>query len=203
MDTKERIIELLTATKRVGMDKLIIYLKIEGFFKSPASTRFHGCYQGGLADHSLGVYDLLVKYPLAINEGTGRGQRPLPITDCTYAIAALLHDVCKVGAYIGESFPYNWNRAQPKGHAKLSIQRIKGFIELTPLEELMIRFHMGVYGLDEFAPGKGEYNLRGDDSLPKEERYGKSMANAWYHNPICKFMYFCDEIETITDKMNK
>jgi len=53
MDTKERIIELLTATKRVGMDKLIIYLKIEGFFKSPASTRFHGCYDGGLADHSL------------------------------------------------------------------------------------------------------------------------------------------------------
>ena len=39
--------------------------------------------------------------------------------------------------------------------------------------------------------------------LTDTKRYGKSMANAWYHNPICKFMYFCDEIETITDKMNK
>jgi len=204
METKERIIALLTGTKRNGIDSLIDYLITEGFFESPASTKYHGCYKGGLADHSINLYDMLAtNYPLAINKGTGMGQKPLSIDKNTYVIAALLHDVCKIGAYRGSSEPYAWNPYQPKGHALLSIERIKKFIELTPLEELMIRFHMGVYGLDEFAPGKGEYNLRGDDSLPKEERYGKSLANAWYHNPIVKVMYFCDEIETLNDKITK
>ena len=34
----------------------------------------------------------------------------------------------------------------------------------------------------------------------KAARYGKSMANAWYHNPIVKMMYFCDEIATLEEK---
>lgn len=205
MDTKEKIIALLIDTKRVGMDKLIDYLEIGGFFESPASTRFHGCYQGGLADHSLNLFYMLAEYPLAINESIARGQKPLPINQSTYVIAALLHDVCKMGAYIRTKADDGWTNApdKEKGHAKLSIERVKKFIELTPLEEMMIRFHMGVYGLDEFAPGKGEYNLRSDNRLPKEQRYGKSLANAWYHNPICKVMYFCDEIETLNDKVTK
>jgi hypothetical protein len=72
------------------------------------------------------------------------------------------------------------------------------------IEELMIKYHMGVYGLNEFYAEDdwqtGEYPIRGDKSLSKEERRGKSLANAWYHNPICKLMYFCDEIATLEEK---
>lgn len=190
MSTKERIIELLQTSTRIGVDELIHYLTENGFFESPASTKFHGCYEGGLADHSLGVYDLLKQNcPDNIAEGSGRGQKPLTLGPENLIFAALLHDVCKIGAYLGDSMPYQWNRQQPKGHAALSIERIKQFIELTDIEEMMIKYHMGVYGLTEFDERTGEYQLRGGQ-----------MANAWYHNPVVKLMYFCDELETMHDK---
>ena len=200
-DVKDKIIELLMGTKRNGVASLLEYLEVGGFFESPASTRFHGAYAGGLADHSLRVYVLLIKLcPINICDAIGSGQNPLPLDCDSLVIVGLLHDVCKMGAYLGEEKPYKWNKSQPKGHATLSLERIKKHIELTDLEELMIKYHMGVYGLNEFDEKSGEYPLRGDDSLSKEERRGKSLANAWYHNPIVKVMYFCDELATLEEK---
>lgn len=218
MSTQETITELLLATKREGMEALVKMLVDKGFFESPASTRFHGSYKGGLAKHSLSVYHCLSDFcdgGLCSDKVVSPGQKPLPMDGNTIMIAALLHDVCKIGAYIGDEKPYKWNKAQPKGHALLSIKRIKAFIKLTPLEELMITYHMGVYGLNEFYGEDdwqtGEYPLRGDHSNDthltreesKEARYGKSMANAWFHNPICKLMYFCDEIATLEEKASE
>jgi 23S rRNA maturation-related 3'-5' exoribonuclease YhaM len=180
---KEKIIELLTSTNRTGVNALIDWLIEKGFFTSPGSTRFHGCYTGGLAQHSFNVYELLDK----ANKEYG-----LECPQESIIIATLLHDVCKVGAYLGNSKPYTWNRSQPKGHAALSLERIKQFIELTDLEEKMIKYHMGVYGLEEFEPGKGEYTLRNE-----------SMANAWFHHPIVKVMYFCDEFATLKEKLTE
>lgn len=212
-NVKDKIIDLLINTKRNGVASMLEYLENEGFFESPASTRFHGAYPGGLAAHSLRVYVLLIKLmPTNICEATGSGQNPLPLDCDSLVIATLLHDVCKMGAYIGTEEPYKWNKQQPKGHALLSIERIKKHIELTELEELMIKYHMGVYGLNEFYDEDdwqtGEYPLRGDHTndkeMSKEEskkaRYGKSMANAWYHNPIVKVIYFCDELATLEEK---
>jgi len=205
-DVESKIIELLRITGRDGIESLIGYLKANGFFESPASTKFHGSYAGGLAKHSLRVYELLTEFndDLMLGTGTGSGQEPLPLTEENIIIAALLHDVCKIGAYIGSKKPYKWNRGQPKGHALLSIARIKEHIELTEIEELIIKYHMGVYGLNEFYKEgdwqSGEFPLRGDESKSKEERRGKSLANAWYHNPAVKVMYFCDEIATLEEK---
>ena len=53
---KNRIIHALDETNRLGMEKMIDWLNGEGFFTSPASTRFHGCYPGGLAQHSWDVF---------------------------------------------------------------------------------------------------------------------------------------------------
>jgi len=215
---KDRIIELLRSTGRAGMDDLIDYLDANGFFESPASTRFHGACEGGLAKHSLGVYDMFIKLiPKNIFDIASPGQKPLLPTNIehTAAITCLLHDICKVGAYIptpdGKN-PYKWNKQQPKGHALLSVERVKALIELEPIEELMIKFHMGLYGLNEFYKGSkwetGEYDLCGDHSkdseMTKEQsqeyRYGQSLKNAWFHNPICKIIYFADELETLEDK---
>jgi len=213
---RECIIDLLRGTNRKGMDALIAYLEDEGFFTSPASTKFHGAYPGGLAEHSLRVFDLLQGYSNEIDlvTATRPGQKPIPIEYNNIIIAGLLHDVCKVGAYIGTESPYKWNKQQPFGHALLSIERLKCFIGLKELEVMMIRFHMGIYGLREFYEEDSseyrthaEYPLRGDHSkdrkLTKEQsqkaRYGQSMRNAWYHNPICKLMYFCDELATMQE----
>jgi 23S rRNA maturation-related 3'-5' exoribonuclease YhaM len=182
-DQQTQIETLLCETKRPGIENLLAYLDTSGFYTGPASTKFHGCYSGGLAAHSLGVYDLLIEFNKLLR------------LECPWesiVIAALLHDVCKVGAYIGTEKPYAYNKTQPKGHAVLSIERIKKHIVLTELEEMMIRYHMGVYGLKEFDDAKGEYTLRGE-----------SMANAWFHHPIIKVMYFCDELDTLQAKANE
>ena len=175
--------ELLLSTKREGMDKLIEHMKEHGFFTSPGSTRFHGCYKGGLAVHSIGVYEMLVSFA---------GLLRLECPADSLIIAPLLHDLCKMGAYIGEEKPYTYNRSQPKGHAVLSITRISRFIKLTDLEDKMIRYHMGVYGLVEFDGQKGEYPLRGG-----------GLANAWHHHPVVKVMYFCDELATLEEKADE
>ncbi len=179
--TKDMIIELLAGTGREGILTLIEYLTRNGFFESPASSRFHGVYPGGLAEHSLNVYKRLAELNISLQLG---------VKFESIIIAALLHDVCKVGAYLKKGIGYTRNPEREKGHAILSIERIKKYIELTKLEEMMIRYHMGVYGLNECDEQKGEYTLR-----------NRSMIYAWHHHPIVKVMYFCDEIETLSERM--
>jgi hypothetical protein len=209
LENKETIIKLLTQTKRKGVKSMIDWMGSAGFFDSPASMKFHGDYEGGLAAHSLAVYFMLLDYHEKFNLAKidAPGQNQLPINPENLVIAALLHDVCKAGAYLpnpGGKTPYKGNKAHPKGHATLSLEIIQRHITLEPLEEMMIRYHMGVYGLNEFYKPddwqSGEYPLRGEDDKPKEERYGKSLANAWYHNPIVKVMCFCDELVTLGEK---
>jgi 23S rRNA maturation-related 3'-5' exoribonuclease YhaM len=60
---KEEFIELLKQTNREGIEELIQFLENSDFFKAPASTRFHGNFEGGLLAHSLKVYEILKKKP--------------------------------------------------------------------------------------------------------------------------------------------
>ncbi len=181
LKTKETIIKLLKSTKRENIKGLIYYLEQQGFFTLPASSRNHNVFEGGLADHSLNVHIKVKK----LNE-----QLSLGVSREAVIIAPICHDICKIGAYI-EKDDGGWKRDKDKekGHAVLSISRVKRIIKITELEEMMIRYHMGVYGLVEFEPAKGEYPLRGG-----------GMANAWFHHPIVKIMYFCDELTTLEEK---
>ena len=96
---KQRFIDIYKSKiKREGADKLLDYLMSEGcdFFTAPASTRFHGNYEGGLLEHSLNVYDCLcdiMKRP-RIKEVYG-----IEYSEESIAIAALLHDICKTNFY--------------------------------------------------------------------------------------------------------
>ena len=42
-------------TKGLVPDEMLVWLKEKGFFTAPASTKYHGNYEGGLFDHSLEV----------------------------------------------------------------------------------------------------------------------------------------------------
>ena len=55
---KEEFIKLLKEIDREGMDKLIEFLEHSDFFIAPASTRFHGAFEGGLLEHSMKVYEI-------------------------------------------------------------------------------------------------------------------------------------------------
>ncbi len=154
MDNRERFIEIYKKNiKRDGADKLLDYL-VSGsdFFTAPASSRFHSAYEGGLLDHSLNVYDCLVSY---LNSESAK-RFGFEYSDESIAIAALLHDLCKVNVYKKgfrnvKDEKGMWQRVDtfefddqlPYGHGEKSVYIISGFMRLTREEAFAIRYHMG------------------------------------------------------------
>lgn len=158
---KERFIEIYKKNiKREGSDKLLEYLLSTNsdFFEAPASTRFHGSYEGGLVEHSLNVYDCLVHY---LDRDRVKDDYQLTFTDESIAIVALLHDLCKVNCYVkgtrnvkknGQWIQvptYDYNDQLPYGHGEKSVYMISGYMRLTREEAFAIRYHMGFAGNED------------------------------------------------------
>ena len=158
---KERFLELLRSTKRDGIENLISFIEKTDFYTAPASTRFHGSFEGGLLEHSLKVYDILAdkvkNYPIS-----------LEISEDTIIISALLHDICKVNFYKvdyrnaknskgeWEKVPYyTIDDTIPYGHGEKSVMMISEYMKLTSEEKYAIRWHMG------FTEPKELYNTIG------------------------------------------
>lgn len=57
-ENKKRFLDLVGSIGRDGIKELVEFLEKSDFFTAPASTRFHGSIPGGLAMHSLNVYDM-------------------------------------------------------------------------------------------------------------------------------------------------
>ena len=124
-----------------------------GFFTAPASTKYHGAYEGGLFDHSFAVYLRLKELTIKNDLLWQRPQSPF--------IVGMFHDLCKCDQYIkkpgvlcGETLihgddlsHYEYNKdTMLKGHGSKSIIVLSKFITLTEEEILCIRYHMGAYG---------------------------------------------------------
>lgn len=87
--------------KRDGANELLAWLLETDFFDAPASTKFHGSYPGGLAEHSINVYKELVSL---VKNAKDYGSSADESTDPeSIAIVALLHDICKAQMYVEES----------------------------------------------------------------------------------------------------
>lgn len=146
---------------RGGADKLLEYLLSDksDFFTAPASTRFHGSYEGGLLEHSLNVYHCLKDY---LSRERARTVYKMDYSEETIAVAALLHDICKVNFYKTdyrnakneagkwEKVPYyTVDDKLPYGHGEKSVYIITGFMRLSREEAFAIRYHMGFSGGDD------------------------------------------------------
>lgn len=158
-NNKQQIIDIYrNYVKREGSDKLLDYLiNKSDFFTAPASTRFHGAYDGGLAQHSLNVYNCFKAY---LERDRVRELYNLNASDETIAVCALLHDICKVNVYTRgtrnvkneetgqwEKVPtFFFNDGLPYGHGEKSVYMITGFMRLTREEAFAIRYHMGFSG---------------------------------------------------------
>ncbi len=142
---------------RPGSDKLLSWLQSEGsdFFYAPASTRYHGAYEGGLCEHSLNVYYCLKDY---LARERVKNDYALSYSEESIAIAALLHDLCKINLYKAstknvktengwQTVPtYRFVEELPYGHGEKSVYIISGFMRLTRDEAMAVRWHMGFSG---------------------------------------------------------
>lgn len=122
-----------------------------GFFESPSSGQYHGACEGGLAVHSLNVYEF--------------GMTRLDLTNMqisipSWKIASLLHDLGKASYrnkpnYIpnilksgkqSEDKPFTTNKDRLYiPHEAVSVFIASQFIEITDEEEFAILYHNGMY----------------------------------------------------------
>lgn len=163
--------------KRPGAEELLASLKETDFFRAPASTRFHGAYEGGLCEHSVNVFNEFVRLLRAYPE--------IKCSAETAAIVTLLHDLCKIGCYKIEYRNVKEGNSWTKrpvyvfkedfcygGHGSKSVFLIQRFMELRPTEAVAINCHMG------FA-----------DRSPNDY----SLGAAYEQTPIAWLLHVADE----------
>jgi len=167
---KREIIRLLNSTNRDGISNLIKALEKSDFFDAPASTIYHLNCRGGLAEHSLCVYETLETLSKTFN---------VNIPKDSIIIVGLLHDLCKIYTYVWseKNKRYYKRKAISNKHGLKSIKRATQFIKLTNKEYDMIRWHMNHYTWD------GNFK-------DEEDRLKKECPEAY-------LAYFADHISTL------
>lgn len=187
MNRREDFVRLFTEhIKRPGASELLEWLEETDFFQAPASTRFHGNYEGGLCEHSVNVWEELVRLLRAYPE--------VRVTAETAAIVSLLHDLCKANTYktelrnqkVGgvwvqrpvyvfqEDFCYG-------GHGSKSVYLAQKFLTLTDAEAVAINCHMGPW---DRSPG--DY----------------SLGNAFEKYPLAMLLHMADMSATYIRESN-
>lgn len=160
MDYKKEFIELLKTTNRQGIDDLVEELEDLGFFKAPASTKFHLNEDGGLVQHSLNVCKAALSMRKSMIKLDDSLLEALPKD--SVIIVSLLHDTCKADIY-KPTMKKEKNRFGmwcdvpgydvdysnfPLGHGEKSvIVLLRSGFELTDDEIMAIRWHMNAWDL--------------------------------------------------------
>lgn len=135
----------------VVSDDLMEYLMAYGFFTAPASTKYHGNYEGGLLEHSY----MVTKFLLTLTQDNRliwrKARSPF--------IVGMFHDLCKIDQYRHPASdlvvdgmllpdPSKWEYNPDtllKGHGDKSVMLLSQFYTLTEEEIMCIRYHMGAF----------------------------------------------------------
>lgn len=146
----------LLKTKREGIKDLVEYMEDSGFFTAPASGGNHSNQVGGLAAHSLNVLHMAERMSFAFYGGKNISAD----LRNSIVIAALLHDLGKIGDYDKQMYVPNilksgkqseakpWMRNKQLSNVPHSVRSVKLatlFIDLTEDEEWAILAHDGLY----------------------------------------------------------
>ena len=152
MTAQEEFIKIYTENiSRRGSAELLEWIRKTDFFTAPASTKFHCACEHGLVIHSVSVFNTLMEKHF--DEETDSLE--------SFAICALLHDLCKAQFYKvstrnvkndetgqWEKVPYySVEDSFPYGHGEKSVFLIERFMRLKLEEAMAIRWHMG--GFDD------------------------------------------------------
>ena len=181
---------------------LVNYLYEDGFFKSPASIKYHGNYRCGLIEHSIGVFYYMIKFYHEMKDL----REKYSIFDIM--ITALCHDLCKIDLYLEVKYDKNkipegvkLDKEQPKfiknnkkrslGHGEQSIWSLRNYeckiksehpdcefddIKFDVIEA--IRWHMGRYDLSGY--GESEFDkAKRNNKLVLVTHYADDLTSSW------------------------
>lgn len=114
LENKNRFVKLVNSITRQGFAKeeLLTYLETQtDFYTAPATSQYNLSVEGGLCQHSLDTYDMLVKicnarYPDEYEQITNDDGQPedtrvrtCPYSEDTLKIVALFHELSSVNFY--------------------------------------------------------------------------------------------------------
>lgn len=155
MDNKE-LFEYIArlAIKRDGLEDLLNMLSLSDFYEAPASTKYHLSVTGGLTQHSLDVYHVLINnIPHRISGKQFMNKYTLE----SKAIVSLFHDICKINVYfpsIRNVKNYDFNRERYESNAYT-----KSMIKQDTIGEFVWEQEQTFTFNDEFPLGHGEKSL--------------------------------------------
>ena len=147
MNARDEFIKIYTENIfRDGSKELLEWLQTTDFFTAPASTRYHCACENGLVMHSVSVFNTLMEKHF--DEETDSVE--------SFAICALLHDLCKAQFYkvstrnVKNEQTGQWEKVPyyaiedsfPFGHGEKSVFLIERFMRLKIDEAMAIRWHM-------------------------------------------------------------
>ncbi|MBQ4105375.1 MAG: hydrolase [Clostridia bacterium] len=150
MNAREEFIRIFRENiSRQGSEELLNWLMNTDFFDAPASTKYHCACENGLVMHSVSVYNTMMEKHF--EEGVDSEE--------SFAICALLHDVCKAEFYkvstrnVKNDLTGQWEKQPyysiedkfPFGHGEKSVFLIERFMRLRLDEAMAIRWHMGSF----------------------------------------------------------
>ena len=152
MQAKERIELALKSTEREGIKDLLEWMDQNGFYSAPCSTKYHFSKPGGLAEHSVNVFEVALDLAASLHSDQMTFETLDSITIC-----ALLHDIGKVGQFGKQNYIKNEDPADPAPyhtnkdllfipHEIRSLVILSNFIDLTEEEQFAILYHNGLYG---------------------------------------------------------
>ncbi len=175
--------------ERDGKEALREWLLSDGcdLFTAPASTRYHGNYDGGLCEHCIDVYEMAVrleglyredirKQYLVLNRPYDREQFMESL-----AVAALFHDLCKVNFYKtrvnGRNSAYVVDeQLRFGGHGSKSVYVLSKYLkDIRDEEAIAINCHMG-------------FSRSEDNSL--------SVSDSFKNSPLAWIIHVADEAAT-------
>ena len=154
----------MTKDERIGLYNIVAkqypeigisseVLDAMGFFTAPASSKYHGNYEGGLFDHSYQVYKRLNELTKKNNLHWGSEASPF--------VVGMFHDICKCDQYIEVKPGLDFTYEEPvyeynknlllTGHGDKSVILLAQHFRLTEEEVLCIRYHMGAYEKDDWS----------------------------------------------------
>ncbi len=150
MTARDEFIQIFTENvQRPGAKELLSWLQNTDFFTAPASTKYHCACENGLVMHSVSVFNTMMEKHF---EGGVDSVE-------SFAICALLHDVCKAEFYkistrnVKNELTGQWEKQPfysiedkfPFGHGEKSVFLIERFMRLHLDEAMAIRWHMGSF----------------------------------------------------------
>lgn len=174
---------------RAGLERLLKKLESSknDFYEAPASTQYHGAYDGGLCQHSIDVWECARKL-------NASDLFPNKFTDEELCVASLFHDICKVGLYkkvekFRKDNKNNWQKYNSYiiseeipfgGHGSKSVFMVQRSFNLTYEEAIAINCHMGF-----------------SDGSPNVTR---DVSKAYNRYPLAWLIHVADEAATFLIK---